>query len=127
MIETFLSGGVMMWPLLVIGAGVIVLSIRAAVRIAQARGGVPDITLSLQAILFWGVTSVVLGFLGMVVGIVIMAQAVVMAGAVETPLVWGGFGISLVTLVFGLFIFLFSSVAWFTLRHWHLRTAGRTR
>jgi len=121
MVEAFLSGGVMMWPLLAIAIGVLVLAARTAYRVASADSPAPEVTRSLQAILFWGGASVVIGVLGMVVGIVVMAQAIGLAGSVEAPLVWGGFGVSLVTLIFGLLIFLLAAVSWFVLRQWYLR------
>ncbi len=127
MIEAFRSGGIMMWPLLAVAIGILALALRAAVRLARAeRGSVHEVERWLQAILFWGATALVLGILGTVVGLVVMARAIGLAGAVEAPLVWGGLGVSLVTLVFGLLIFLLAALAWFTLRAWLRRSeAGR--
>lgn len=123
--QAFQSGGVMMYPLLLVGLGVLWLGARTAWAL---RSGEPDgarVEGSLQTILFWGVMSVVLGLLGTVVGLIQIAQAIGLAGAVEPPLVWGGFGVSLVTLLFGLLIFVVAALTWFGLRQWSLRAGGR--
>ncbi len=137
--EMFLKGGIMMWPLLAVGVGILVLAVRAAVRLRAAgrpesRDGedprlvrgepsrLPaNVDRSLQAILFWGAMAVLLGLLGTVVGVVVMTQAIALAGSVEPPLVWSGVGVSLVTLVFGLLVFLLAAFAWFGLRQWSQR------
>lgn len=116
MIDAFLSGGIMMWPMLVVGLGVGWLTFRTALRLRRGREAPEEARRGLQAILFWGAMAVILGVLGTVVGLVVMAQAIGLAGAVESHLVWSGVGVSLVTLVFGLLIFLFSAVCWFLLR-----------
>lgn len=125
--EAFLSGGILMWPLLVIGIGVLVLAVRSAWLLSRSERSAAEADQRLQAILFWGVMSVVLGFLGTTVGIIQMAQAITLAGAVHPPLVWGGFGVALVTLIFGLLIFLVAAVLWFVLRQWSLYLAARGR
>lgn len=125
MIDAFSSGGVLMWPMLAVALGILGLVVRAGARIGRGEGPTPEVDRGLQAILFWGVTAVLLGVLGTVVGLVIMTRAITLAGAVEAPLVWGGVGVSLVTLIFGLLIFLFASLAWFTLRQWSARIAHR--
>ncbi|CAN5699514.1 hypothetical protein BH23GEM6_BH23GEM6_18600 [soil metagenome] len=121
MIEAFLSGGVLMWPLLVIGAGVLVLGARTGWLFARSEGAPPEAERALQSILFWGGMSLVLGLLGTVVGIVQIAQAVALAGAVEARLIWGGFEVSLMTLIFGLLILMTSLLLWIVLRGWRAR------
>lgn len=141
--DMFLSGGIMMWPMLAVGVGILILAVRAAVRLravgrpqtgsAEETGlerrradELPaDVDRSLQAILFWGAMAVLLGLLGTVVGVVVMTQAIALAGSVEPPLVWGGVGVSLVTLVFGLLIFLLAAFSWFGLRQWSQRVVVR--
>lgn len=122
MLEAFSRGGIMMWPMLAVAIGILVLAVRAAARLHG--GGPTDVDRWLQAILFWGAMAVLLGLLGTVVGVVVMAQAISLAGSVEPPLVWSGFAVSLITLVFGLLIFLFAAFAWFGLRQWSQRVAA---
>lgn len=126
MTEFFASGGVIMWPILAVGLGVVWISGRTALRL-RGRNPSPDgagpdeVRRGLQAILFWGVMAVVLGLLGTTVGIVIMTRAVALAGAAEAPLIWGGIGVALVTLAFGLLVFLLSATLWFVLHQWQGR------
>ncbi len=125
MIETFRSGGIMMWPMLAVALGVGWLAVRTGLRLRQGREAPEVARRGLQAILFWGVMAVVLGALGTVVGLVLATRAIALAGAVEPSLVWGGVGVSLVTLVFGLLIFLFAALVWFPLYRWHGRVVRR--
>jgi biopolymer transport protein ExbB/TolQ len=130
MTEAFLSGGVLMWPLLLIAVAVIVLGVRAALLMRST--GLPDAASGrLRAILFWGGMSVVLGLLGTTIGIVQMTQAIAMAGGGVPPsILSGGIAVSLVTFLFGLVVFLLSAVLWFSLRQWQLRLSApgtRTR
>ena len=127
MVDAFLSGGVMMWPLLLIGVGILVIAVRTARLLAHPEVHPAEADRRLQTILFWGGMSVVLGTLGTVVGIVQMAQYFVRAGSVHPPLVWSGLGVALVTLIFGLLILLVSLLLWFGLRQWHAAASARNR
>lgn len=143
MTEWFSNGGIMMWPMLAVAIGIVILAARAAARLygraktesaatretGRERGSLTaeppaEVDRWLQAILFWGGMAVLLGLLGTVVGVIVMTQAISLAGSVEPPLVWSGFGVSLITFVFGLLIFLFAAFAWFALRHWSGRVAA---
>ncbi len=118
MIDLFLSGGVVMWPMAAVAVGITWIAVRTALRLRGDSSRRDAAEWGLQAILFWGVMGLTLGVLGTVVGLVIMAEAVGMAGAVEGPLIWGGVSVSLVSLLFGLLIFLFAALIWFVLRQW---------
>jgi len=52
-----------------------------------------------------------------------MAQAATLARNVEAYLIWGGLGVALVTLIFGLLILLLAGLLWFTLRTWSVRAS----
>lgn len=122
MSDFFEGGGVMMWPMLLVGLAVLFLAGHAAVLLARRE---PEVEGRLRAVLFWGVMSLVLGLLGTTVGIVQMTEAIARSSGVRTETVMGGFGVSLITSIFGLLIFLLAAVLWFSLRQWHLRqTAG---
>jgi biopolymer transport protein ExbB/TolQ len=125
--DAFAQGGIVMYPLLVVGLGVLWLAARAAWLMTRPDGGSAEVERSLQGVLFWGAFSVVLGLLGTAVGIIQIAQAVTLSRQVEPILVWGGFGVALVTLIFGLLIFLVAGMLWFVLRQWSWRRFGRVR
>lgn len=123
MTRAFLSGGVVMWPMLAVALGLVWIAARTTMRLRAAEAPAEDVERGLHALLFWGGMGVLLGVLGTITGLVIMTQAIGRAGAVEAPLVWGGVGVSLVSLIFGLLIFIFAALAWFPLRQWSLRRA----
>jgi biopolymer transport protein ExbB/TolQ len=122
MTHAFQTGGILMWPLVLIALAVLFLSVRAGLLLrsgerSEAVGG------RLRAILFWGAMSVVLGVLGTAIGLVQMTQALHLLGHVEDRLVYGGIGAALVTSIFGLVIFTVSAILWFSLRQWQVRAS----
>ena len=135
MIDWFLSGGVIMWPLLAIAVGILVLATRSALafrragRAGAAREGrtvaapAPE-ALSLGRILFWGAVALLVGALGTVVGIVIMARSISAAGGASAELVWGGVGLALISLAFGILVFLLAGFLWLALGTWRRRLTG---
>ena len=125
MIETFLSGGTMMWPLLAVGIGIVWMAVRAGALLRAPTPPDEDAHRRLQAILFWGAMSVVLGVLGTAVGLVVAARAIQRIGEVDSVLVWSGVGVALIPLIFGILIFLFAALAWVALRHWARRAERR--
>lgn len=124
MIEMFRNGGVLMWPMLLVALGIAWLALRTAIRLARGNADPEAVQRGLHAVLFWGFMSVLLGIIGTVGGLVVMTQAIALAGTVEPRLIWGGVGVSLVTLIFGLLIFLFATISWFALRQWSGRIGG---
>lgn len=118
MTEWFLNGGIMMWPLLVLTLGIVVLAGREAMALSAAADQPGTRRASLGTILFWGGVSLLVGLLGTVVGIVIMARNIAAAGEVSSALVWGGVGVSLAPLVFGILIFLLAGFLWLPLHAW---------
>lgn len=123
--EAFRSGGVIMWPMLAVAAGITWLAVRTTIRLRQDGSSGDEVQQGLYAILFWGVLAGLLGALGTITGLIQIAQAIVLAGSVEPTLVWGGVGVSLVSLVFGILIFLFAALGWFALHSWSTRVAAR--
>jgi biopolymer transport protein ExbB/TolQ len=124
MIETFGNGGVMMWPLLLIGLAVVALTASmgwsALVRRDASHAGFAP---KLRAIVFWGAVAATLGLLGTVVGIIQAARAITLAGEASPGLVWQGVAITLITFVFGLCILLFALVSWLALSRLQRREA----
>lgn len=123
MIEWFQSGGVIMWPLVVLALGVLGVAIREAAVLRRTRGaaaasGSSPERRSLRPILYWGGVALLVGILGTVVGIVIALQHIRAAGQVSGELVWQGFGVTLVSTTFGAGIFLLSGVLWLVLDRW---------
>ncbi len=127
MLTLFREGGVMMYPLLILALTVVVLTVRGWMRVGRADA--PDAVLEtgVDAVVFWGAWSVVLGLLGTIVGIYFAAGAIATAPAISPQVIWGGIRVALITLIFGLLVFAVSAVAWFVLRSRYRRqVAGAT-
>jgi biopolymer transport protein ExbB/TolQ len=126
-IDFFLSGGVVMWPMAAVAIGILYFAGRTAARARGARETADQVQRGMQGILFWGVMGVLLGALGTVSGIVVLIHAAAQAGgAVEPALIWGGISLSLSSLVFGLVLFITAAILWFGLRVWHVHASDPT-
>lgn len=81
----------------------------------------------IDGILFWGGFALIAGVLGTLVGIIVAAQSIELAGEVSTTLVWGGIKIAMLTSVTGLLILAASALLWFFLQlRWRLLAAEET-
>lgn len=120
MIDLFIGGGVMMWPILLCTLLVVGLAVRAAVGGAQRNpiGARSD----QSVVLFWGVTAAILGVLGTLVGVMQIASAVEGAGAVQAATLWSGIKVALITSIAGTCTLMLALLSWMTLRF--LRPAG---
>ncbi len=123
----FSEMGFMRWPLLFSLAAVTLLAAWSAWRLL---GGSPAADLRtkawIDAILFWGGFAMVAGVLGTLVGVVVAAQAIEIAGEVSTGLVWGGVKVAMLTSVAGTAILALASLLWFALQlRWRLLAAER--
>jgi biopolymer transport protein ExbB/TolQ len=125
MMEFFISGGYVMWVLLVSGILVVGLAATAARRLASADEAARR-DAGVDAVLFWGVFSVVVGLIGTFIGIGQAARAIELAGAVEPALAWSAIRVALTTTIAGLAIGTVALVLWFVLRSRQQRlvTAG---
>ncbi|HUF50745.1 MAG TPA: MotA/TolQ/ExbB proton channel family protein [Longimicrobiales bacterium] len=117
MVETFRSGGFMMWPILLGLIALIVVAVRAALTLsADTRDGGRALRSAADAVLFWGGFSALLGVMGTLIGIAQAARAISHAGGASAGLIWGGFGLTLTTTLFGLIVLVLALIAWYILR-----------
>lgn len=116
MIDLFLSGGFMMWPMLLGLIAVLVVGGRAALDMAGGRRAEADVRSAADAVLFWGGFSALLGLMGTLVGIAQAARAISLAGGASAGLIWSGIGITLITTLFGLGILLLAMIVWYAVR-----------
>jgi len=100
LIELFEDMGVIRWPMLgaalFLGYQIVRASLQAGG--SEAAGG----TMTRHAILGWGVLGALLGVLGTVVGLVVVARSVAVAGEVPPALLGGGLQVALTSTIFGL-------------------------
>jgi hypothetical protein len=118
MIRMFVMGGPYAILLGLLALVIIALSIKKAVDLfARADLGKDRLRRGLDAILFWGCFSGVLGILGQCNGLYISLSIVARAEGMNPQLFMEGLAVSLIPTLFGLGILALSSVIWFALRH----------
>lgn len=74
----------------------------------------------INAIVFWGGISFLVGFFAHFTGLYKAMQAIAEANDISPAIVAQGYGLSLITILTGMFIFIFSLLLWFILR-WRIK------
>lgn len=116
----FMQGGFYMWFLLVFAGIIVGLSIRKAIQLfGNKSADIRQAESGLNAILFWGGISLLVGFFAHFHGIYSAMQAISRAADISPAIVAAGYGISLISILSGMFIFILSLFIWFILR-WRL-------
>lgn len=117
MFQFIAESGPFMVLLLIISVGLIILMIKKIVDIFVTKKelGTQDES-SINAILFWGCISALLGILGQLTGLYLAIGAIAMAKDISPQIVLIGLKISFNTTLYGLWVLLLSSVVWFVLK-----------
>jgi hypothetical protein len=111
------DSGVFGPALVVLGLTVLFLSVRGLWSHGRGRGGGGEpIRQRVDAILFWGVASAVIGVLGQCEGTYLALSAILAASEISPAVVAQGFVISFFPALFGFGILAFAAVAWACLR-----------
>lgn len=105
-----------MFPLLVVSAVVVLLSVWIALRLRRTDRPDPVLETGIDATLFWGAWAALLGLFGTLYGVYQAAGAIQAAGEVSAALIWGGIQVALITTLFGLAIFAVAALVWLVLR-----------
>ena len=117
MINFFMEGGAFMWLLLILAIIIIVLSIRRIIELYGKKDlNKVKVESGINAIIFWGVISLVLGYFAHYLGFYNAMMAIKRANDISPAIVAEGYAVSLSTILVGLFIFMISAIVWFTLR-----------
>ena len=127
MLRLIASCGVMLWPMVVLAIVVLVLIVVNTVRLARGQVD-PHVRSSVNAILFWGAVTTVLGFIGQWMGLYKGVQVIFEVAprlGINPRAVGIGFAESLRTAIFGVAVLLVAGVSWFLLRAWWRRNAER--
>ena len=66
-----------------------------------------------------GLFTMVTGILGQLIGLLEAFKAIEAAGDISPAILAGGLKVSMITTLYGIFIYLFSIVVWFLLDLWH--------
>lgn len=112
-----IAGGDFMWLLLIFAIIICVLSIKKGWDLFGNKN-LPEAHLEkgLNAIIFWGSLSITLGFFGHFLALYLVMKEIARASAISTAIVAEGYGVSLITILFGMFIFMISLILWFVFR-----------
>ncbi|HYW96970.1 MAG TPA: MotA/TolQ/ExbB proton channel family protein [Bacteroidales bacterium] len=70
-----------------------------------------------------GLFAMITGILGQLIGLYEAFIAIQNAGDISPALVAGGFKVSMITTLYGIFIYLFSLILWFVMNVWYERRA----
>ena len=117
MIEFFIKGGYMMWLLLVIAIVILVLTVKKILDLFVNKNLPSDkLENGINAILFWGAISAMLGTFAHFHGMYIAMMLISDANDISPTIVADGYGVSLITILAGLFIFIISAIVWFVFR-----------
>ena len=117
MFSLFFSGGPMMFIQLLLVIVILVLTTKKALELRKhIENRQVKLESGINAIIFWGAISLVLGFFAHFLGMYHALQAISKANDISPSIVAAGYSVSLITIIFGLLIFLLSAVSWFTLR-----------
>lgn len=109
--------GPVAWPLLIIAlANVGLIVWRASQLTGSSPKPGPAVEAGINAILFWGVIALLLGYLGQYSGMYRSLTVAARAGVISPGAVALGVAESITTTIFGLMILVVSSIAWFVLR-----------
>lgn len=121
MIDWFLSGGFPMW--LVLGAGLagLGLAVDAGRKVFGGPAEAAGLRAEIDGVLFWGGFASVLGVIGTLVGVALMARYLEQAGGASVGVIWGGIRVALIPTAFGLLVLSVCLLAWYGLRVAFLR------
>lgn len=124
MIEWFQAGGFPMW--FILGAGLVglVLAIDAGRKVFGGKKKAPGLRAEIDGVLFWGAFASVLGVIGTLGGVAVMARYLEQAADASASLIWGGLRVALIPTAFGLGLLALCLLAWYGLRTTHRRAAS---
>ena len=126
MLQFILQGGEMMLFLLILAIIIIVLSIRRIIELYTKKDlNKVKLESGINAIIFWGAISLILGFFAHYLGFYNAMEAIKRANDISPAIVAQGYAASLSTILVGLFIFMISAIVWFTLR-WRYNKTYKT-
>lgn len=118
MIKFLLNGGAFKLPLLILSLVIVILSLKKTIDLFIKKNlSRPKLEGGLNAILFWGAISALLGFLFHYLGFFQAIQSIANAPRNPSPsIVAWGYAVSISKIIWGLLNFIFSLFVWYLLR-----------
>lgn len=121
------DGGPFMWLLLIMFLLILALAIKKFIQMTRKEDVSPSYHESgINAIIFWGAVSAIIGFFAHYLGIYNAMIAISRATDISPAVISYGYSISLIPILAGLLIFLVSAFIWFSLR-WHLKQSLKSQ
>ena len=115
--QFFMQGGIIMWVVLLFLLIDAVMIIKAGILIYKKEKQADAIVEKLLNNGLWmGILSAVAGLLGTALGFYHASGAISKATNISLPIIWEGVHVALTTLIFGLFVFLFTAIVVLILR-----------
>jgi len=115
--DLILTGGVWMYPMILMSFVVIVLSVKKGLVLFRKNNLTSNqLEKGMNAILFWGATSLLFGLLAQMAGLYQALGFIKNANDISLGIVAGGLRVSLTYPIFGMLTFIFSALIWFVLR-----------
>lgn len=124
MIEWFVAGGVPMWFVLGAGLAGLALAIDAGRKVLGGAADAPGLRAEIDGVLFWGAFAAVLGLIGTLGGVALMARSLAQVSGAPASLIWGGLRVALIPTAFGLALLALCLLAWYGLRTARRRAAS---
>lgn len=119
MIDWFVAGGVPMWFVLAAGLAGLALAVDAGRKMLGGAVDAPGLRAQIDGVLFWGVFAAVLGLIGTLGGVALMARSLEQVSGTPASLIWGGLRVALIPTAFGLVLLALCLLAWYGLRTAH--------
>ena len=117
MLSLFIRGGQFMWIHLILILVILYLTVKKIIDLYVSKNSTPErLKRGVHAILFWGAFSAVLGFYAHFTGMYMAMETITKANDLSPAIMAEGYGISLITILTGLFTLLVSAVIWFFFR-----------
>jgi biopolymer transport protein ExbB/TolQ len=121
MFDLIMKGGPYMYLLVLFSVMIIGLSIKKAFDLFGSQDRThSQMESGIHAIVFWGGISLLIGLFSHFHGLYLAMQAISRANDISPAIVAEGYGLSLITILAGLFIFIFSLILWFVFR-WRVK------
>ena len=117
MLEFIKAGGPFMILILIIAAGLLILTIKSIYDLYLKKEEISVAYEStINAILFWGCITALLGILGQITGIYMAVSFISQASDISPQIVLFGFSQTFTTSIAGFWVLLISSIVWFILK-----------
>ncbi len=116
--DLYVSGGMFMTPLTMLGIGIVLITIKKVVDVyVNEDEPLSKHKSSVNLILQLGILTFFVGILSQAIGLIDAFHAIEQIGAVSPAMLAGGLKVSMIAPVYGLLIMILSFIAWSALKY----------